>query len=111
MTMSNSKIIYEVIFKVKSSRACEFEKHCKEVMNLLDNHPGFCSLNYSKRIETECESGLCLFRAEIIFESQDSLNNYLKNIVPKIRSTSTQFGDDARVQERRTYKIFCTKSC
>ena len=111
MTSSNNKIIYEVIFKVKSTRSSEFEKHCKDVMNLLDNHSGFCSLNYSKRVDSECDSGLCMYRAEIIFDSQDSLNSYLKNIVPKIRSTSTQFGDDARVAERRTYKIFCTKTC
>ncbi len=110
MSISENKLIYEIQFKVKCSRASEFEKHCKDVMNLLEGHPGFSHLSYSKRIDQETQNGYCIYRAEICFDSQDSLNNYQKSIVPKIRQSSSQFGDDARVQERRTYRVFCTKS-
>jgi len=110
MTLQENKIIYELLFRVKCSRADEFEKHCRDVMGLLDNHPGFLSLAYSKRVDIGAEKGFCTYRAEIFFDSLDSLNSYQKNLVPKIRSSSTQFGDDAKIKERKTFKIFCTKS-
>ncbi len=110
MTFQENNFVYELLFRVKCSRADEFEKHCRDVMGLLDNHSGFLSLAYSKRTDIGAENGFCTFRCEIFFNSQDSLNSYQKNIVPKIRSSSTQFGEDAKIKERRAYKIFCTKS-
>lgn len=111
MSIGENKLIYELLFKVKSSRTSEFEKHCKDIMSLLDNHPGFNHLSYGKSMDQECEGGYCTYRAIVCFDNQDSLNSYHKNIVPKIRQSSSQFGEDAKVKERRTFKVFCTKSC
>jgi hypothetical protein len=110
MTDMTGKLIYEVTFKVKSTRSNEFEEHCKDVIKLLENHNGFNSLVYSKRLDDCCEGDYCMYRGEIVFDNESSLQGYKNDIVPKIRSTSTKFGQDAKVQERRTYSIFCCKS-
>lgn len=107
MDSLNRKFIYEVIFKVKQTRNNEFENHCKETSNLLDGAKGFVSASFSKRISDEHD--LSHYRVEMIFDNQDAINNYQQNIVPKVKSQGPDFGDDARVEDRRTYQIFHNK--
>jgi heme-degrading monooxygenase HmoA len=107
MDSLNKKMIYEVMFKVKPERCSEFEKHCRDTSNLLDGAKGFQSASFSKRLSDDHD--LNHYRVEMIFDSQDAINNYQQNIVPKVRSQGPDFGEDARVEERRTYHIFHNK--
>ncbi len=107
MDSLNKKFIYEVMFKVKPSRANEFEKHCKDTSNLMDGAKGFVSASFSKRVLDE--QNLNHYRVEMIFDNQDAINNYQQNIVPKVKTQGPDFGEDAKVEDRRTYQIFHNK--
>jgi antibiotic biosynthesis monooxygenase (ABM) superfamily enzyme len=107
MDSTSGRLIYEVIFKVKSTRKAEFEQHCKDTTSFLEGHTGFVSSSFSRRLTDDPD--WTHYRVELVFENQDSLNSYQKDVVPKVRSSSTNFGDDAKVEDRRTYEIFHTK--
>ncbi len=102
-----NKYIYEVIFRVKSSRDNEFEKHCKDTSSYLDGHQGYVSSSFSKRLTDDKD--FSHYRCEMVFNNKASIDNYLKDIVPKIQQSSKDFGDDAKVEDRRTYRIFHNK--
>ncbi len=108
MDSESGKIIYEVIFKVRSTRQQEFEGHCTDTVKYIENHPGFLHLNFNRRLN-EDNSEFTHYRVEIAFENQDSLTAYQKEVVPVIRANSPQFGDDAKVEDRRIYQTFFSK--
>ena len=102
-----NKYIYEVIFKVKSTRDHEFENHCKETSSYLDGQQGYISSSFSKRLTDDKD--FSHYRCEMVFDNQSTIDNYLKVIVPKVQLSSKDFGEDARVEDRRIYRIFHNK--
>lgn len=102
------KLIYEIIFKVKKSKDTDFEKHCHHTLSYVDTTKGMTSASFSKRRSDEPD--FSHYRVEIIFDKQESMDFYKKEIVPKLRENAKQFGEDAKVEDRRIYEIFAYKS-
>lgn len=104
MKASNPYIIFETLFKVKKDKENDFQQHCRDTTKYVENHKGFVNATFSKRIGIDDDYSH--YRVEIVFDDQDSLNAYQKDVVPKIRENSKDFGDDAKVEDRRVYEMF-----
>ena len=102
------KLLYEIIFKVKKSRSSEFELHCNDTLAVVESTQGMQSASFSRRKADDSEN--LHYRVEIIFDNQEAMEYYQKVIVPKLRESSKNFGDDAKVEERKVYEIFAYKS-
>ena len=99
------KLNYELLMKVKASRKDEFEEHCKNTTKYVIDHKGFYGCTFSSRTDKDDTDHLYV-RIEMVFDNQESLDSYQKDIVPKIRENSTNFGDDAKLVGRFTWTIF-----
>jgi len=99
------KLVYEIMMKVKATRQAEFEEHCKKSVQWVQGHKGYHCASFSSRNEKDDKDHV-YYRVEMIFDNQDSLDSYQKDVVPKVREGSTNFGDDAKVIERRVHNIF-----